>query len=69
MEINEEKKKWVSDRQERRREMSKTDGVVNCLDGQDNWLAGNCLLTIFFKNLVISPYIYNGINFHPFKGD
>ena len=40
MAINEEKKKWVSDRQERRREMSKTDGVVNCLDGQDNWLAG-----------------------------
>lgn len=40
MEIHEEKKKWVSDRQERRRETSKTDGVVNSLDGQDNWLAG-----------------------------
>ena len=33
---NEEKKKWVYDRQERRREGTKTDGVVNCLDGQDN---------------------------------
>lgn len=36
---------------------------------------GNCPLTILFeilkncKNLIISPHIYNGINFHPFKGD